>query len=100
LRICLNVIRKSASYSFGMSMPDQPFALPLEYAAQIIFELNSMRGECSSLAKRLLSERPVNEEHLEECVRLDEALARAHAILQGTVDAIKAQQVKRRRTSR
>jgi hypothetical protein len=73
--------------------------LPLEYAAQIVFELHSMRRECSEFASRLICQRPLNERGLEDCARLDDALARAHCVLQNAVDSIKACQTKRRRSS-
>jgi hypothetical protein len=79
-----------------MNKPEQPKALPLEYATQIVFELHSMRRECSEFASRLMTQRPLNERGLEECARLDEALARAHVILQNAVESIKARQLKRR----
>jgi hypothetical protein len=80
-----------------MSKPEQPNTLPLEYAAQIAFELNSMRRECSEFAMRLLSQRPLDEANLEECARLDEALGRAHSVLHSAVDGIKNRQIKGRR---
>ncbi len=80
-----------------MNKPDQPMPLPLEYAAQIVFELHSMRRECSEFASRLMTQRPLNERGLEECARLDDALARAHGVLQNAVDSIKTAQEKRRR---
>ena len=81
-----------------MDKPEQPMALPLEYAAQITFELHSMRRECCEFAGKLMSQRPMNERGLEECARLDDALARAHGILQHAIEAIKACQDKRRRS--
>ena len=83
-----------------MNEPEQPMMLPLEYAAQIVFELHSMRRECSEFASRLMRQRPLNERGLEECARLDDALANAHGVLQHAVDAIKAVQTNRRRPLR
>ena len=83
-----------------MSKPEQPMMLPLEYVAQIVFELHSMRRECSEFASHLMSKRPLNERGLEECARLDDALARAHHVLHHAVDNIKARDPKRRRTDR
>jgi hypothetical protein len=82
-----------------MDKPEQPMALPLEYAAQIVFELHSMRRECSEFASRLISQRPLNERGLEECARLDDALAHAHCVLRQAVDVIKVGQTKRRDAS-
>ena len=75
-----------------MNKPGQPDTLPLEYAAQIAFELNSMRRECSEFAMRLLTQRPVDTTNLEECARLDEALGRAHTALRSALDTIKRRQ--------
>jgi hypothetical protein len=80
-----------------MNQPEQPVTLPLEYAAQIAFELHSMRRECSEFAGRLMSKRPLNERGLDQCARLDDALAQAHGILQNALDSIKVSQHKRQR---
>lgn len=82
-----------------MNEPEQPTTLPLEYVAQIVFELHSMRRECSEFASRLMSQRPLNENGLEHCARLDDALAQAHGVLQDAVDSIKASKIKRRRSA-
>lgn len=74
--------------------------LPLEYAAQIVFELHSMRRECSEFASRLMSQRPLNDQGLEECARLDDALARAHGVLQHALDAIRTSRNKPRRRNK
>jgi hypothetical protein len=79
-----------------MSKPKKPMMLPLEYTAQIVFELHSIRRECSQFASRLMRQRPLNERGLEECARLDDALASAHCVLRHAVDAIKDVQTKRR----
>ena len=81
-----------------MKLPERPTGLPLKYAAQIAFELHAMRGECSVFATHLLREKPLDEVELDECVRLDEALARAHRVLQHTVEAIKTGRRRRKRT--
>ncbi|HLH53092.1 MAG TPA: hypothetical protein VKY92_05695 [Verrucomicrobiae bacterium] len=73
-----------------MDQPEKPNTLPLAYAAQIAYELNSMRRECSEFAMRLLSKRPLDEANLEECARLDDALARAHGVLNSALDGIKS----------
>ena len=80
-----------------MNQPERPVTLPLEYAAQIAFELDSMRRECSELANTLMSRSPLNERGLEECAKLDDALFRAHGVLRHAVNGIKASQANRRR---
>jgi hypothetical protein len=78
----------------AMNPPEQPNTLPLEYAAQIAYELNSMRRECSELAMHLLSLSPLDEAHLEDCAQLDEALSRAHGVLNSAIDGIKSSREK------
>lgn len=77
-----------------MKKPEQPNTLPLEYAAQIAYELNSMRRECSEFAMHLLSRRPLDETNLEDCALLDEALARAHGVLNSALGSIKTARFK------
>ncbi len=73
----------------AMNTPEQPEALPLEYAAQIASELNSMRRECSQLAGCLLSQDPANERGVADCARLDSVLAGAHGVLREAVRGIR-----------
>jgi hypothetical protein len=70
--------------------------LPLEYAAQIVYELHSMRRECSEFASRLLSQPNTTERDLEDCARLDEALARASQVLRAALEGIKMERGKER----
>jgi hypothetical protein len=81
-----------------MNKPEQPNTLPLEYAAQIAYELNSMRRECSEFAMRLLSRRPLDETNLEDCARLDEALSRAHGVLHSALEGMRSGRSKGDRT--
>ena len=48
------------------------------------FELDTMRAACCRAASLLLKKRKVDEEDLEECARLDEALAKAHTLLKSS----------------
>ncbi len=72
-----------------MKSPTSPAGLPLDYAAEVAFELHLMRGECSDAARRLMHEASPSEEALEECALLDESLRGAHSLLQGTVARIR-----------
>jgi hypothetical protein len=78
-----------------MNQPNRPITLPLEYVAQIVFELDSMRRECSELGFFLMTRNPVSENVLEECAQLDDALARAHGVLREALDGIKTSQARR-----
>lgn len=73
-----------------MKSPDnEALALPLDYAAELAVEMQLMRAECCDAANTLLQETRVNEVGLEECAVLEEALARAQALLRGAVESIK-----------
>jgi hypothetical protein len=83
-----------------MKSSQKPGALPLEYCAEIAFEIHLLRGECSQAARDLISQRPLDEHALEDCARLDEALAKAHAVVQTALNRIKGIRAKRRPRSR
>lgn len=83
-----------------MKSSPKPGALPLDYAAEIAFEIHMLRGECSQAARDLMSQRPLDEDALEDCARLDEALARAHVIIQAAIVRIRGVRSKRRPRSR
>ncbi len=71
-------------------------ALPIAHTARIAFELDTLRARCSEAAQILLSEQPVEEAELEECARLDEALARAHAVLKSIIAQVLLSRIRRR----
>jgi hypothetical protein len=79
-----------------MSKPENSdsITLPLEYAAQIVFELQSMRRECSEFASRLLSQPNTTERDLEDCARLDDALAGASQVLRLALEAIRVERTR------
>jgi hypothetical protein len=96
----LNVTHSSPASLRAMNKPEQPMMLPLAYVAQIVFELHAMRRECSQFAGHLMRQRPLNEQGLEECARLDDALAHAHGLLRHAVDTIKITTTNGRKTDR
>jgi hypothetical protein len=69
--------------------------LPIGPTARIAFEIDATRAACSKVAQSLLSQDSVFEDEVEECARLDEALARAHLLLKGTVRSIMLSRLKR-----
>lgn len=79
----------------GMKSPEKPVALPLEYAAELVFELHLLRGECGDVARGILEQEQPDEGALEECALLDEAIAKAHGILGSTLQGIRAQRDQR-----
>ena len=72
-----------------MNSRQTPVTLPLDYATEIAVEMHLMRAECSDAARVLLSHSETNDAALEECAQLDDALARAQAILQSAVKNIR-----------
>ena len=83
-----------------MNPPQLPGSLPLDYAAEIAFELHLLRAECSQAARELSDERPLDATALEDCARLDDALAKAHAIVQAAIARIKGARSKKNPRSR
>ncbi len=57
-------------------------------------------GSTARIAQSLLSREPVNHAELEDCARLDEALARAHRLLKATVRGIMLSRLKRTNRAR
>ncbi len=75
-----------------MKLPEQPVALPLDYATELAMEIHLMRGECSDAARALVHDahdEPLDETGLQECAILDEALAKAQRLLQGAVASVR-----------
>ena len=70
--------------------------LPIGRVAQLAFQIDSMRAECCAAAHLLANESPLNEPELEECARLDDALANAQRILKSTVAGVMISRLKRR----
>jgi hypothetical protein len=70
--------------------------LPIGRTAQIAFQLESLRAECCAAARILTNEKHLNEAELEECARLDDALAHAQRILKSTVADVMIARLKRR----
>jgi hypothetical protein len=83
-----------------MQSPERPLDLPLEYAAELVFEIGSLRSDCSEAAQHLVEQRPLDESALDECARFDDALARAHVILARAVARARNFKLGRERGSR
>jgi len=71
-------------------------SLPIGRAARIAFEIDTVRAGCSKAARMLTTRQPLQEAELEECARLDDALAHAHRILKAAVRNIMLSRIKRR----
>jgi hypothetical protein len=71
-------------------------ALPIGRTARLSFEINDTRAACCQAASELLNHSPVDEAELEECARLEEALAKAQRLLRDTVRRIMLDRLGRR----
>jgi hypothetical protein len=71
-------------------------ALPIGRTARIAFEIEALRTKCSKAAQVLIRRTPLDEAELEECARLDDALAEAHRMLTGHIRNIMLSRLGRR----
>lgn len=55
-----------------------------------------MRGACCKAANSLMKRTPLDAGELEECARLEEALAKAHRILKAAVRGVVLSRLERR----
>ena len=70
--------------------------LPIGRTARIAFEIEAMRAECCKAANAVVNTKPLDEKELDECARLDEALAHAHRILKSVVRNVMLSRINRR----
>jgi hypothetical protein len=55
-----------------------------------------MRAACCQAAQACVNRKPLDEDELEECARLDDALARAQRLLKSTVRKVMIARLSRR----
>jgi len=79
-----------------MKSKKQKISLPIGRTALLAFQINSLRDECCEAAEKFLRQQPVNEAELDECARLDDALAEAQRLLKSAVGRIAFSRLKRR----
>jgi hypothetical protein len=79
-----------------MKSKRQKISLPIGRTALLAFQLNSLRDECCEAADKMLRQEPLDEAELEECARLDDALAQAQLVLKTAVARIAFSRLKRR----
>jgi hypothetical protein len=82
--------------SCGMQKTKRHAPLPIGRTARVAFEIDGMRAECSKAAQILLSKEELDDVEFDECARLDEALARAHAVLKSAVRNIMLSRIHRK----
>ncbi len=74
--------------------------MPIGRSARLAFEIDSIRADCCEAARTLMRKRIVDEVELDECARLDDALAQAQRILKFQVRLIMLRRIKRRSRAR
>lgn len=79
-----------------MKAKKQKISLPIGRTALLAFQINSLRDECCEAAEKLAKQKPMNEAELDECARLDDALAEAQQLLKYTIGSIASSRLKRR----
>lgn len=71
-------------------------ALPIGRTARLAFEIDTLRAGCSKAAEALMNKKPLDEVELEDCARLDDALAEAQLVLKRAVRNIMLCRINRR----
>ena len=79
----------------GVRAKDKP-VLPIGRTARLAGELDSLRSECCLAAQVMTETEDLNEDELEECAQLDEAIAAAQRLLKSTVARIILSRLRRR----
>lgn len=74
--------------------------LPIGRTARIAYELDTLRAGCSSAARVLLRKSAPDEDELEDCAQLDDALAEAQRVLKAAVRKVMLSRLSRHSRSR
>ena len=82
--------------ALGVKKCNRKTTLPIGRTARVAYDLDVLRGQCSRVAENLLAQPTLNEAELEECARLDDALAQAQKLLKGTVSRVMISRLARR----
>ena len=68
-----------------MKTKKSKISLPVGRAGLLALQINSLRDECCDAAEKILRQKPLDEEELDDAARLDDALAEAQRILKNAV---------------
>ena len=77
-------------------MTRRNITLPIGRTAKLAYEIDALRGDCCKAAAALTRKPDFEEAELEECVQLDEALAKVHRLLRFTVRGVIMSRLSRR----
>ena len=75
-------------------------ALPIGRTARIAYELDALRASCSKAASAALRKSSPDQDELEDCAQLDEAVAEAQRILKAGVRRVMLSRLSRHSRSR
>jgi hypothetical protein len=70
--------------------------LPIGRTARIAYEIDTLRSACSKAAQEVINRKPLDETELEECARLDDALAQVQLLLKRIVRQVMISRLSRR----
>lgn len=79
-----------------LRMTKRSAALPIGRTAKIAYEIDALRADCCKAAHALTRQEEFDDADLEECARLDEALAQANRLLKSTVRTVIMARLSRR----
>jgi hypothetical protein len=85
MRFFLNGNRFAIGHLCHVRSTKQQASLPIGRTARVAYELDTLRAGCSKAAGLLLSKGGPDEDELEECAKLDDAIAHAQRILKSAV---------------
>ena len=83
-------------HGLRVDKPQANVKIPIGKTVKLVFEIDELRAQCSKAARQLLSRNPMDGHEFEECARLDDALAEAHALLKARLRAIMISRISRR----
>jgi hypothetical protein len=70
--------------------------LPIGRTARLAYDIDALRLACSKAAQAVVNKKSLDENELEECARLDDALAQAQRLLKRTVRNVMISRLSRR----
>lgn len=79
-----------------MKIKKAKITLPVGRAGLLAAQINSLRDECCAAAEKMLRQKNFDEAELDECARLDDALAEAQRVLKSVVARIACSRLARR----
>lgn len=81
----------------AVKAPDTHTAKLLDRTVDLMFRIYMIRGECSAAAQAILKKKGNQSSAVEDCARIDDALARVYQSLQSTVRTVQRSRARKRR---